>query len=174
LKILCNFKIMGTIKKQTKVNFKIKNKKIFKTVLFVLLFILIFIFFLLIRNWIIWKKYEVQNVAVYTDRARYQEEETLRLKINNESQDVLCFSNFFPYFLEKKEGEKWTLYRYVPLQNKDLIVKCMAAGEIKAFETVLFGGKGIHRIAIPFCANCKIGNEFKANKIYHSNEFIIN
>lgn len=152
---------------------KAKNKKTFKTILWILLLFLVIILFWLVRNWIIWKNYEMQNVAIYTDKVRYEEEETLRLKIENESKDTLCFSNFFPYFLERKEGSRWMLYRYVPLQNKDLIVKCMTAGEIKAFETVLFGGKGIHRIAIPFCANCQVGTEFQANKIYHSNEFII-
>jgi hypothetical protein len=152
---------------------KIKISKTFKIILWVLLIFLAIALSFLLRNWIIWKNYEIQNVAIYTDKPKYQEEETLRLKIENESKDTLCFSNFFPYFLERKEDDRWSLYRYQPLQNKDLIVKCMTAGEIKAFETVLFGGKGIHRIAIPFCANCKVGMEFQANKIYHSNEFMI-
>jgi hypothetical protein len=162
---------MVIIKKQKKQ--KTENKKIFNIILLILLIVLIFVLFWLVMKWVIWKNYEFQNVAIQTDREKYQKEETLRLKIDNESKDVLCFSNFFPYFLEKKEGEKWALYKYAPLQNQDLIVKCMAAGEIKAFETVLFGREGVHRIAIPFCANCKIGTEFNANKVYHSNEFII-
>ncbi|MCX6764276.1 MAG: hypothetical protein NTU58_01035 [Candidatus Nealsonbacteria bacterium] len=152
---------------------KVKSKNAFKIILWILLLFLTIVLFWLVRNWIILKNYEAQNVAISTDKANYQEEEALRLKIKNESRDTLCFSNFFPYFLERKEDSRWSLYKYVPLQNKDLIVKCMTAGEIKAFETILFGGKGIHRIAIPFCANCQVGAEFQANKIYHSNEFTI-
>lgn len=158
---------------RTKKEVKSKSKKIFKNILLILAVVLTVVLFWLIRNWIIFKNYEIQNVAIHTDKARYEESSALRLKIENNSQDILCFSHFFPYILEKKEDDRWTLYRYESLPSKDLIVKCMAAGEIKAFETILFGVNGLHRVAIPFCANCKIGSEFKANKIYHSNEFII-
>jgi hypothetical protein len=160
-------------KNKTKIKAKNKNGKIFKIILWVLLLFLMSVVFWLVRNLIILKNYETQNITINTDKTGYQEQEALRLKIENESNETLCFSNFFPYILERKEGGRWTLYKYAPLQNKDLIVKCMTAGEIKAFETVLFGGKGIHRIAIPFCANCQVGKEFQANKTYHSNEFII-
>lgn len=163
---------MVTIKKQKKNN-KEKKHKTFKTILLVLLIALFFVFIWLLRNWIVYQNNQFYGVAIETDRNRYQEDESLRLKIENDSEDSLCFSSIFPYFLERKENDKWTLYKYQPLIKKDLIVKCMLAGEVKAFETVLFGTKGIHRIAIPFCANCQIGEEFKANKIYHSNEFII-
>jgi len=152
---------------------KPKSKKTFKIILCILLLFLAIALSFLVRNWIIWKNYGKQNIAISTDKPSYQKEETLILKIKNESKDTLCFSNFFPYILERKENGRWALYKYVPLQNKDLIVKCMTAGEIKAFETVLFGSKGIHRIAIPFCANCQVGTEFRANEIYHSNEFTI-
>ena len=77
----------------------VKSKKVFKIIFLILLLFSTIVLFWLVRTWIIWKNYETQNVVISTDKADYKEEETLIIKIENESSDTLCFSNFFPYFL---------------------------------------------------------------------------
>lgn len=124
--------------------------------------------------WLSFKGGLPEKVEIFTDKTEYQLGGSLRLKIKNNSKDTLCFSSCYPYLLEKKTERGWESYNYVDCPKKDLNEKCIKPGKVKAFELVLIDGKrGLHRIRIPACVSCKEGEEFKENKRFYSNQFLI-
>jgi len=142
-----------------KINF---SKKIGVSIL--VIFVILLFGLLLFQN---------QRVEILTDKKEYENGTTLKIKIRNLSLKNICFSSCYPYYLEKKEGS-WKPYNYQECIEPDLAEKCMKPGETKAFEISLPKvKKGIHRVAIPCCENCKMNSEFKETKRFYSNEFEI-
>jgi hypothetical protein len=149
------------------------NKK--NTVIYVVLIILIaFIFWLFSKNLNKYLRYSFASVLISTEKAKYLGGENLKVKIVNNSGETLCFSSCYPYFLEKKD-KNWEGYKYIECDRPNTHDGCIEDKKIKAFELMLpkeIGG-GVHRIAVPVCSNCKIGEVFKEDRIIYSNEFLV-
>lgn len=98
-----------------------------------------------------------------------------KIKISNTSNQKMCFSSCYPYYLEIKNEKGFESYSYLECEAPNLAEKCVNPGETKAFEFQLaYARKGIHRLAISSCSSCEEGKEFKAEKWLYSNEFHIN
>ena len=119
-----------------------------------------------------WKVYfAAKKVEILTDKSEYQKNESLKFKINNNSENQVCLSSVYLYRLEKKDGE-WKSYPYSKAGKEDIIEICIIPDGEKAFEINLPGLiSGINRIAIPVCIDCQEGETFKENKIFYSNPF---
>jgi len=114
-----------------------------------------------------------KKIIIKTDKTEYLKGETLKIHIKNPLKENLCFSSCYPYYLEKKNNS-WKPYSYVDCPKKDIIEKCVKPKESKTFETTLPQVKaGLHRLTISACVGCNIGAEFKENKKFFSNEFLV-
>lgn len=113
------------------------------------------------------------EVKVITDKIGYKIGDSLKVKIENNLEKEVCFSECYPYYLEKK-GKTWESYNYVACFTANLVDSCVASKAVKAFELISPSiKKGLHRIAVPVCIGCKGGESFKENQRFYSNEFII-
>lgn len=115
------------------------------------------------------------EVSVFTDKQDYRAKETLRVQIENNSDDFFCFSSCYPYYIEKRNGEaSWESYSYDNCSADDLSEKCLSPKETKAFQfTLPFLEKGIHRLSIPVCFSCGFKKPFEREQWLYSNEFIV-
>lgn len=121
----------------------------------------------------VWLSLEEKKVEVLTDKTEYQKEESLNVNIKNNLTENICFSSCYPYLLEKQNGE-WKSYDYGECQKSDVNETCIESGQIRDFEITLSQTEeDYHRIAIPICIDCKLGEEFKESKRFYSNEFTI-
>ena len=97
------------------------------------------------------------------------------MKIENNSREKICFSSCYPYYLENGNGQ-FKSYGYGNCPKDDVVETCVESGQIKSFELVLGKmeiKKGIHRIAVPACLGCVLQDNFRQDKFFYSNEFII-
>lgn len=134
----------------------------------VILGIIIALSFLVPRNT------EAEGVKINTDNSDYSIGDKLRVRIENNLEEKICFSSCYPYYFEKNEGA-WNNYRYKDCLEEDVINNCVEPDSIKAFELEIPAVKtGIHRIALPACIGCSINDLFSENSRFYSNDFIIN
>jgi len=114
-----------------------------------------------------------KSVKVVTDGIDYVIGSKLKVKIENNLEEEICFSSCYPYYFEKKESA-WNNYRYTKCFEDDIISSCVKASEIKAFELEIPKVQdGRHRIALPACVGCAVNELFDENSRFYSNEFII-
>lgn len=114
-----------------------------------------------------------QKIEIITDKTRYENGGSLRVKIRNLSLRNVCFSSCYPYNLEKKNNQ-WKAYNYQACPHDDLAEKCLKLFGTKTFEISLPQVKaGIHRIAVSICNNCQAGQEFEETERFYSGEFEI-
>ncbi len=147
--------------------------KVKKILIFIIIVLLIFF---AIIFWMGWKGYQLEKgwVSVVTDKTEYEAGGNLRVKIKNNFPRQICFSSCYPYLLENK-NEDWEDYKYVECQEFNGNDYCIKADGLKAFELALPQEiKGIHRLAIPVCIGCKNEDSFREDKIFYSNEFLVN
>jgi len=139
------------------------NKKLIIGILLALLLILVLGFLLKTP----------QEVIVTTDQVGYASGETPIMTIKNNLTSNICFSSCYPYYLEKKNGE-WESYLYEECEKPDLVENCVEPKQTKSFKfTIPAIGSGFHRIAVPSCLDCQIGQTFEENERFYSNEFTI-
>lgn len=116
---------------------------------------------------------EAKGVKVITDDNSYSAGEDLKIKIDNDSNDKICFSSCYPYYFEKKVGD-WTGYKYQECPKENIVEECIDPKNVKAFAIKIpFIGKGIHRIVLPACVGCVWNSLFNEEERFYSNEFII-
>jgi len=116
---------------------------------------------------------EGKEVNIITEKTEYQTGDALKINIENNLKETVCFSSCFPYYWEKKNGG-WKGYDYTSCPDGNLIEKCIASKEVKAFELGIPSiGVGVYRLAIPACVGCNLKETFKENQWLYSNEFII-
>ena len=114
-----------------------------------------------------------KSVQIATDKNDYQVGSSLLVNINNKTGKNLCFSSCYPYYLEK-DANGWSDYDYGDCPKKDEIAKCVPQNEIKVFKINLSQvDTGTHRIKIPACVGCQVGQDFNANETFYSNLFEI-
>lgn len=113
------------------------------------------------------------EVNVKTEKTEYRAGEALRVKIENNLRDNICFSSCYPYYFEKKDGE-WLSYQYEDCPNGDLVEICIEPKQVKAYEIITPALKtGFHRLALPACLDCAIQEKFHEDKWLYSNDFVI-
>ncbi len=118
-----------------------------------------------------WEK----EVSVITDQNLYEIGAALKVKIENDSGEKICFSSCYPYYFEKKD-EEWIGYDYEACPHDNLVEKCIGPEDIKAFELNIPPPplkKGVHRLVIPACIGCSFNETFKESQRFYSNEFIV-
>jgi len=136
--------------------------------------VLIWMFTVLIIVLVSYMITERSKIEITLQESKYFQEEDLKLQITNNFGEVVCFSSCYPYFLERRE-EKWNSYQYTDCDKEDIIEKCIFPEEKRAFQLPLRNTeRGIHRITIPICKNCKEGEVFKEEERIYSSEFEIN
>ncbi len=117
-----------------------------------------------------------QKPQMLTDKKEYKQEESLRVKIqNNLINKSICFSSCYPYYLEEKTGGKWSRFEYSSCDFPNVVENCIEPKKTKAFEIILPAGlkEGVYRIVSGTCINCAVNSEFKETKWIRSNEFVI-
>lgn len=125
-----------------------------------------------------WKGYQIskeKGLSIETYQKEYQKEENPKIKITNNLEKTVCFSSCYPYYLEKDNGYIQS-YSYGSCTYPDVTEICMESSEIKAFEILLDKmklEKGLHRIAISACIGCALQQNFRKDKFFYSNKFII-
>ena len=133
----------------------------------IILGIIITFSFLIPRN------VKTENVKINTDNNDYSVGDKLRIRIENNLEEKICFSSCYPYYFEKNEGA-WNNYRYKECPQEDIISDCVDPKDVKAFELEIPIIKtGIHRIALPACIGCSANDLFNENNRFYSNDFII-
>lgn len=113
------------------------------------------------------------EVNVKTEKVEYQIGEALKVKIENNLNDNICFSSCYPYYFEKKDGE-WISYHYESCPNGDLTETCIEPKQVKAYEIIIPALKtGFHRLALPACLGCGVQQQFQEDRWLYSNDFVI-
>jgi hypothetical protein len=139
------------------------NKKIIIVILLVILLVLAFNFL----------RKTPGEVTITTDQTEYESGEAPTMTIENSLSSNICFSSCYPYYLEKNNGQ-WKSYPYAECEELDLVEKCIESDQAKGFELVVsLIETGLHRIAVPSCVDCQIGEKFEENRRFYSNEFTI-
>lgn len=114
------------------------------------------------------------EISVTANKTGYSRQEFPVITIRNNAADSLCLSGCYPYYLEKNDGS-WESYNYDECKEPDLIKRCIKPKEAVGLELLIEQPLlGLHRVAIPVCLNCQVGNNFKEDKKLYSNEFLIN
>jgi len=144
--------------------------------------ILVIIIAILVIGWLGWKWYksprgqnEQVGLSISTYQKEYNTNENPKIKIENKATEPICFSSCYPYYLEKKDGLIKS-YTYGSCPHEDVVENCVNPDQVKAFELILdhMGAeKGLHRIAIPACVGCALNQNFRQDKFFYSNEFVI-
>lgn len=126
-------------------------------------------------SFLVWQFFIVKapKVLLLTDKTEYEQDGTLKIAIKNDSGENICFSSCYPYYFEKKNSN-FEPYSYPICQAPNLNQVCVEPNQSKFFETALPPLEaGFHRLAIPACVGCKIKDNFREDKKFYSNEFVI-
>lgn len=116
------------------------------------------------------------RISIITDKKDYEQNGILRINIENESDETICFSSCYPYYLQKKDAE-WKNYEYGKCPNEDVAQYCVSQKDLKGFAIYLFSYEienAVHRLAIPACIGCAQGEAFREDTILYSNDFEVN
>lgn len=114
-----------------------------------------------------------EEINVITDAGEYMAGDVLKVKIENNLKENICFSSCYPYNIEKKNGE-WTSYRYENCPDSNLNKSCISPKQVRAFELVIpFIEKGFHRLGISACIACNVDEAFEESQKFYSNDFLI-
>ena len=148
-------------------------KKVIIAIIVIILVVIVMLIFLF------WKGFQIskeKGLSVLTYEKEYQTGENPKVKITNNSPERICFSSCYPYYLEKNNGSPLKSYQYGNCPHPDVAEICMAPREVKLFEILLDNmtlEKGHHRVAIPACIRCALRENFRKDKFFYSNEFMI-
>jgi len=117
---------------------------------------------------------ESKEVKISIDKEDYKIEDALKVNIENNLDEKICFSSCYPYYIEEKDGEEWKSIPYSSCTADNLVEKCINSKETKTFESILPSIEaGVYRLAISVCTQCNIGETFKEEQWFYSDEFII-
>lgn len=115
----------------------------------------------------------LEEVNIITNAGEYSAGDVLKIRVENNLKESVCFSSCYPYTIEKKNGE-WTPYHYESCLENNLNQSCIGSREIKAFELVVpFIETGFHRLSISACVGCSANQIFREGKKFYSNDFLI-
>jgi hypothetical protein len=140
--------------------------KTIKTIIVLIaLFVVLFLGYLYLRS--------TPEIALVTDKFEYIEGEYPKIKISNNTEETVCFSSCYPFYLERKDGE-WVRYEYDKCREEEKANYCIEAGGSKTFEILTpYAEPGIHRVHVSACLSCEEGQRFMIGENYYSNDFKI-
>jgi len=151
---------------------KLKKIKVFSYVFLALVFIAgIVIYSNLESN----NKVSAEIAKAFTEKSNYSHGDELKVEIKNKEGKNICFSSCYPYVIQTKNGT-WNNYSYSECSKDNIAETCIEPNQSKAFAIILnemFLKTSVHRLAIPACIGCVIGEQFRVDKIIYSNEFEI-
>jgi len=114
-----------------------------------------------------------EEVNIITNAGEYGIGDVLKVKIENNLKESICFSSCYPYNIEKKNGE-WNSYQYEDCLDSNLNESCIDSRQVKAFELVVPSiNTGFHRLGISACIGCNANEVFKQGQKFYSNDFLI-
>jgi len=114
-----------------------------------------------------------EGVNITTNAEEYSTGDVLKIKIENNLKESLCFSSCYPYAIEKKNGG-WNSYSYENCLENNLNESCIGSRQVKAFELIVpFIESGFHRLSIPACVGCSANESFREGQKFYSNDFLI-
>ena len=114
-----------------------------------------------------------EEVSIITNAEEYKIGDVLKVKIENNLKENICFSSCYPYNIEKKNGE-WDSYLYGDCLDSNLNQNCISSRQVKAFEFVIpLIETGFHRLGISACIGCSVNEAFKEGQKFYSNGFLI-
>jgi hypothetical protein len=141
------------------------SKTIKTVIILIALFVVLFLSYLYLRS--------TSEVVLMTDKFEYVEGENPKIKISNNTEETVCFSSCYPFYLERKD-EEWARYKYDICDKEDRASYCIEAKGNKTFEVLTpYAEPGIHRIQVSACLSCEIGQNFVIGENYYSNDFKI-
>lgn len=114
-------------------------------------------------------------VKAFTEKIKYSQTDEIKVEIENKENKTICFSACYPYKIQVKNNN-WNSYSYSECDKEDIVETCINPNQSKAFIIVsneVFLKPAVHRLAIPVCIDCAIGEQFRVDKIIYSNEFEI-
>lgn len=159
---------------------KLTKIKVFSYVFLVLVFVMAAFFYFKVEQKNITTNPYVNNraaelVAALTEKPDYLQMEELKVEIENRENNVMCFSSCYPYAVQTKSNG-WSNYAYSQCDKENVAEDCVYPNQSKAFAIPLsemFLEPATHRLVIPVCVGCAIGEQFRVDKIIYSNEFVI-
>ncbi|MBU2634933.1 hypothetical protein KJ841_00455 [Patescibacteria group bacterium] len=114
-----------------------------------------------------------EEVHITTNIEEYTVGDVLKVKIENNLKENICFSSCYPYTIEKRNGG-WSSYRYQDCLGSNLNENCIDSRQVKAFELVVpLIETGFHRLGISACIGCNVNEVFKEGQKLYSNDFLI-
>ena len=119
-----------------------------------------------------------EELQWFTDQNGSEQElldDVAKVEIINNESETICFSSCYPYVMQAKHNS-WDLYSYPQCEEDNIAETCIPPNQLKAFAISLNGmflEPTMHRLAIPACVGCAVGEQFRVDKIIYSNEFEI-
>ena len=115
------------------------------------------------------------KVTITTDKTEYEQGEMVKIGVNNNSGENVCFESCNTYYFQKK-NVIWKEY-LTKRCEVNFITKCIDHSEVEEFKGRLSEvdfKEGVYKIAVPIYTDCQ-NEEFpcKENKTIYSNEFTI-
>lgn len=106
------------------------------------------------------------KIEVLIQEEKYSPGEDLKIQITNNQEENICFSSCYPYYLERKiEKEEWERRSYGNCEEEDIAIKCISFKNLRAFELMLKNPeRGVYRVSVPICINCREGEIFQEDK----------
>ncbi|MDD5013445.1 MAG: hypothetical protein PHD93_03600 [Candidatus Pacebacteria bacterium] len=152
---------------------KINSKKIFYIILFLLL-IGSFIFYLYALN----KStgfIDYDELLVKTNKQEYNSGEKAIITIENTSDKKACFSSCYPFYVQIQDQSK-KFYQYEECPFEDVANVCIEPNDKKSFqidlkEQRILSAPDSYRFVISACLSCNLGESFKKEEFFFSNEF---
>jgi hypothetical protein len=155
----------------SKTNLKIGFGKFFRLPAAVIIIILLVI--ILIAFLGVWSAFHGQKVKVFTEKTEYKENDTLKLQVGSKLEQKICFSSCRPYYIERKNKE-WQSVTFDFCPEPSIVENCIEPKGVKAFQFVVpLLEKGLHRISMPVCVGCSIGEKFREDEWLYSNSFLV-
>ena len=116
----------------------------------------------------------IKEVKIILNDSNYSIGDKIKLNIENNLDDSVCFSSCYPYYYIAKNNGKWKDYRYQECKKENLAYSCISSNEKKAFEIdVPQVNAGEHRIVLPACIGCVLNDLFIENNRFYSDIFKI-
>ncbi len=113
-------------------------------------------------------------VALSLDKGSYEMGENIKIKLTNESTEMVCFSSCYPFYVESSGDRGWERYQYKSCEHEDQADFCLNGGEMKAFELIKpVDLIGKHRLTLPACISCNSQSLFRPNIWIYSGAFMV-
>ena len=123
---------------------------------------------------LLWMFGRPKRAEAITNKREYAAGSSLDVGIQSNLGKAICFSSCYPYLLQKEEdgNGNWQNYTNAECLSSDVVSTCVPDKGFKEFRLSLDSVEtGAHRMMIPICLDCQIGQGFRQDEILYSNIF---